>query len=178
MGSPISKSYKELENTLKDIGNDFYTDDSKDSDQNFWDSYKNTQNLIIEADVVIADETAIEDDSISALSIALDYKKPCLIILNRNSGNIHRLLTVKHKNLSIKTYSDQKDLREMLVEFIGQVKDTLDAKLFMIIPPSVNKYLDWVVANTNKSKSDVVRSAVDGVAEKDKDYQSFLKSIK
>jgi hypothetical protein len=47
----------------------------------------------------------------------------------------------------------------------------------MIIPPDVNKYLDWVATHTKFSKSDIVRTAVLDVAQKDKDYQAFLKKF-
>lgn len=179
LGLPKQKSFLELKRAFpKSTHYDVYTrEDLFDEEQNLWEEFKNRQNLILTADIVIADESAVSIPISYELALALDYKKPCLLTISQNSKAVERLLGLKHKKLTIKRYSSSTQLSKIIADYIQSVKNTQDAKLFMNIPPNVNKYLEWIVANTNKSKSDVVRSAVENAARKDKKYQVSLKPM-
>lgn len=176
VGLSTDKTFAPIRAVLENLDFEYFV--REDGKLTFFDDFKDSQNRINSADAVIVDASILETEAQWELAYALDSSKPTLLLVARDASIVDRLLSVQHKHVTIKTYADPDELRREVTSFIDQVKNSLDAKLFMIIPPSVNRYLEWVVTNTSKSKSDVVRSAVDGVAEKDKDYQSFLKGLK
>lgn len=170
-GHTNHKKHQELTGLLTQLGFDYTEKEDKGSYlQNFTDSH----DFILAADAVVTHIEALSEANGYEIALATKLDKPILVV-GDSSKSLESFKVLKSKKITTKEYKTSSDLEKILFDFLNGVKDTLDAKLFMIIPPSVNKYLDWIATHTTKSKSDVVRSAVDDVARQDKDYQSFLK---
>jgi hypothetical protein len=146
--------------------------------EEFYEQFASLRDHLLASDAVISDTSSLDQTSGLQLAYSIESGKPVLILHYTKADIVKPDLTkVKNKNISVMEYSDLLELEEAVGTFIQKVQDTLDAKLFMIIPPDVNKYLDWVATHTKFSKSDIVRTAVLDVAQKDKDYQAFLKKF-
>lgn len=140
--------------------------------------YKDLKDSIIATDAIIIDSSGLTDIGVFELAIALEADKPILLTHFKEDSVSKDISNSKSKRLYVKMYADKLDLEDVIDDFLQIVLDQLDAKLFMIIPPEVNRYLDWVASHTENSKSDIVRSAVIDVANNDSDYQDFLKNTK
>ncbi|NTV31619.1 hypothetical protein HGA91_06605 [candidate division WWE3 bacterium] len=170
-GHTNHKKHQDLVSLVGKLGYDFTTKDEKgDYLQDFTESH----DRILAADAMIVDVDSLDEGNGYEIALSSKLDKPTLV-LSSNGKLLDSAKLFKSKKITVKEYKSSEDLEKILTEFLNMVKDTLDAKLFMIIPPTVNKYLDWIATHTTKSKSDVVRSAVEDVARLDKEYQSFLK---
>jgi len=143
----------------------------------FQKAFMQQRDYILASDAVIADAMELETATGYVLTHALESGKPCLLVHQMKDNVSKEVLALTHKNLTTRHYDDLLELEDSITAFAQQVGSALDAKLFMIIPPDVNKYLEWVATHTEHSKSDVVRSSVLETAKKDKDYQTFLKQF-
>lgn len=144
---------------------------------NFHTAFMEQRDYILASDGVIADATELETPTGYMLTHALESGKPCLLVYFAKETLPAEISDLEHRNLTTTQYEDRLELEDVVDNFAHKVSATLDAKLFMIIPPEVNKYLEWVATHTVRSKSDVVRSSVMESAKKDKDYQEFLKQF-
>lgn len=174
IGSPENKILDRMQKMLVKRGHSVTL--STEISGEFDESFKQLKDIVVAADALIIDAEELNELDLFKLAYAVEYRKPTLALYT-DEGKLNPSLprSNKNKNLFLKKYSDKLEMEDELDDFIDVLMNSLDAKLFMIIPPSVNKYLEWVAANTQHSKSDIVRSAVEEVAQKDKDYQKFLK---
>ena len=172
IGKTDSKTRERIETMLTKRGHSLAYFDLHQS--SFFHAYTQQRDYILASDGVIGSADEVDTLTGYYLSQALESGKPCLLVQYTKDTPCVDIADLEHKKLTKAIYEDRLGLEDFVDEFLQSVTDALDAKLFMIIPPEVNKYLDWVANNTAKSKSDVVRASVIETANKDKDYQEFL----
>ncbi len=178
IGNLKSKQSQRLIETLDSKGVQVYVNESSTEITKMLDSFKKVRDHIVASDIVIADESVVSPQDYFQLALSLEYRRPTLLLISDSNPNKNSLLDgIKHRNLRKAIYKSDKDAKAIMVDFIAEMRDSLDAKLFMNIPPSINRYLDWVATHTQYSKSDVVRGAVEKASKEDGDYQKFLKSL-
>lgn len=176
IGIPDEKTPKRLEEMIEKRGHSL-TYIEQDSDK-FYDQFAALRDHLLSADAIISDTSLLDGAAGFQLAYAIESGKPVLLLhYTKTNPTKPDLTPAKSKNATVRSYDDLLDLEQHVDLFVKKVQDTLDAKLFMIIPPDVNKYLEWISAHTKFSKSDIVRTAVLDVAKKDKDYQAFLKKF-
>lgn len=176
IGTPDEKTSKRLEEMIEKRGHSLtYID--QDSER-FYDQFAALRDHLLSADAIISDTSVLDNATGFQLAYAVESSKPALVLhYTKTNTTKPNLAQAKNKSATVSSYDDLLELEERVDTFVKKVQDTLDAKLFMIIPPDVNKYLEWISAHTKFSKSDIVRTAVLDVAKKDKDYQAFLKKF-
>ena len=173
LGADNQKAYDRMKELLSKRGHSLKNISQSDD---MYALFQDLKDQIVASDAIIVDSSGLSAVGEFQLAFALDADKPILLTHFTPEDTLSKNITEsKNKRLYIKPYEDKLELEDALDEFIEIVIDSLDAKLFMIIPPEVNRYLDWVALHTENSKSDIVRSAVIDVANKDDDYQTFLK---
>lgn len=177
LGNNKAASYHEVLGALQTQGFQPHTYCQEEKIDGVVEAFKTVRDLVIGSDLIIADISLLAAHSAYQLSVALEYRRPTLLVVSAKQANLGDVLALKNRNLEIKTYRNKEELEKVVAEFTEGVKNSLDAKLFMNIPPSMNKYLDWVATHTEFNKSDVVRDAVERTAQEDKQYQAFLRSL-
>jgi len=175
IGKDNSKTQERITAMLEKNGHKLLT--VKHDGTPFQKAFMRQRDYILASDAVIADAVELETATGYVLTHALEEGKPCLMVHHMKDNVSKEILELSHKNLTAKHYDDLSQLETIIDEFAREIGSKLDAKLFMIIPPEVNKYLEWVATHTPHSKSDIVRSSVLETAGKDKDYQAFLKEF-
>lgn len=172
--SADSKTFDHIQGFLSQLG---HTITTKEIESNYFTNWDKSEHHILAADAVVAEAGALDDVSMFELYLAHKHNKRTIFLYRKEDTKnalVAQAIELKTKNFEVADYADKDDLAQKMLEFVNAVKDTLDAKLFMIIPPTVNKYLEWIANYTSKSKSDVVRASVEYTAENDADYQKFL----
>ena len=177
IGIKSEKTYVVANELLVAEGFTVYTTEVEESVDAVYDDFKQTRDTIIASDLVVADVSVFEPLTRYQLALALQFRRPTLLIVPAKHERLADLLAIKDRNLTTETYRSNDELAVAMAAFVKETKNSLDAKLFMNIPPSMNKYLDWVATHTRFNKSDVLRDAVEAVADKDTEYQAFLKSL-
>lgn len=174
--NPKTNLYAIMKSASEELGNNVHEKDLPAKD--FFDAYKQGENQVIHADCILVDASRLKSDHFFEVALALKHNRSTLIVYKRKSDLPSGAIDIKHRMLEMREYKNENDLRLIVMDYLNRTKDSLDAKMFMIIPPTVNKYLDWIVNNTSKSKSDIVRGAVDDIADNDPDYQAYLEKVR
>jgi len=174
--NPKSSIYDVMKKASKELGHNVHEKDMPF--ENFFDSYKQGENQVLHADCILVDAARLKSEFFFEVALALKHNRSTLILYKKKSDLPKGAIDIKHRMLEMREYKSDTELKHIVLDYLNRTKNSLDAKMFMIIPPTVNKYLDWIVNNTSKSKSDIVRGAVDDIADNDPDYQAYLEKVR
>jgi uncharacterized protein (DUF302 family) len=147
------------------------------SDTEIQSTYKQLDKYLKNAEVYIAD---ISEPSVGIgyeISQALMLRKPCLVLKYQKAG-FQPLATIQGNNsayMKYKTY-DERTLESIIKKFIGNSKDKIDTKFILIIPPEIDRYLEWNVREKGVTKAEITREAIEMVMRQDQRYQEYLQS--
>lgn len=139
--------------------------------------HKNMLNSIKQCDFMIVDISTRSSGLGYQIAVALNERKPVLAVYH-GSAQENSSLSLKSnpsKLLEVKHYKDMVDLKTVADEFIQSTKDKIDTKFILIISPEIDKYLAWTADNKRMHKAQVVRTAIEDMMHKDKEYKTFLK---
>jgi len=179
LGLPENKSLQDLKKILVGLGHTVtFLRTLSEKHRNFVDNFRQIKNLIIASDAIITDSSTFDFEVEFTLGLTVELEKSVLIVYSKGSDRIDMYKETDFKNVVFHEYDNGEELKKVLIGFIQKIADYSNAKLFMVIPSHVNKYLDWMAANSNLNKSEVVRSAVEKAAKQNKEYQGFLKDLK
>lgn len=153
---------------------------------NFEDSKKifsnNLKNLKA-ADIIVAEGSYHSSGVGYEVSLALEEKKPVILIYNMsedksNPHHIDRIPIIYKGNSSryliVKEY-DMRNLNKTLELALKDSRDLVDTKFILIIPPEIDKYLEWNSKQRGKAKAEVTREAIERIMEGDTKYHAYLK---
>lgn len=149
------------------------------------DVYKNNVKQIKMADLVIADISYVSSGVGYEVSLALDEKKPVICLYNlkdlKNSENLIKSVPVNLKGntskyLILKEY-DLTSLKKTLELAIKDAKSLADTKFILIIPPEIDRYLEWNVKEKGVSKAEITRQAVENMMKDDRAYMEYMKEF-
>jgi hypothetical protein len=134
-------------------------------------------------DGVIIEGTEPVPDSSYMVAMGLALQKPILYLTqNRNSVDKNLDTLYQHKPatalLHITEYTPD-TLRKVLLNFIaiaerGSGREYPSIKFTLRITPRIERYLHWKTQNTELSKADYLRNVIEGIIERDPQYQKFL----
>ena len=134
-------------------------------------------------DIVIA-ECSYNSSSLGyQIATAVENKKPVIALYNmsaeiENPGHISRVpITLKgndSKYLMLKQY-DLQNFKKIVSLAVKDAAGLIDTKFILIIPPVIDRYLEWNVREKSLSKAEVTRDAIEKVMADDKRYQTYLK---
>ena len=106
-------------------------------------------------------------------------RKPTLVmrLQKDNSFSDSYLEAIESPCLSIKDYT-LKNYKDILDEFIGycQIEDGLN-RHNVVLDKKQKYYLDWASSKRGKSRSEMIREAVERIAEEDKEYKKYISKI-
>ena len=137
------------------------------------------------ADVVLAECSYASSGLGYEISQAIDEKKPVIAIYNLNTDLAHprhikrvpiSLKGNTSKYLILREY-DIKSLKKTLELAVKDAKSLADTKFILIIPPAIDKYLEWNVKEKGISKAEITRQAVENMMKDDKAYIEYMKSF-
>jgi hypothetical protein len=128
------------------------------------------------ADFVVIEYSATNFSSTHQILHSLFKRKPTLV-LRLEKDNTYKdsymewmgseFLTLRNYNL--------KNLSKIIKEFIGEVEIGYGLQRFNLVLERKHKYfLDWATENYKKSRSELVRGALDKIMEGNEDYLKYL----
>jgi nucleoside 2-deoxyribosyltransferase len=146
---------------------------------------KTNAKLIKNSDFVVAEVSFFSGTTGYDISFALEEKKPIIVLYNLvdyrgDSRSIKTLPVTLKGNTSkyiIAREYDNKTLKRTLELAIKDAKDLADTKFILIIPPEIDRYLEWNVKVKGIAKAEITRQAVEEMMKKDKEYISYLKTV-
>jgi 2'-deoxynucleoside 5'-phosphate N-hydrolase len=171
------KIYKEIKKILEDQGINvdfsYFSTSVDQDDSNLEQTYQRNLKLIKNSDILIADTTIYSSGIGYLIASSLNLKKPVLALFDSESGkkssNIIKS-SARSKLLTFKEYTN-KELIDVINNFIRSAKNILDTKFILIISPEIDRYLEWASAQKRMHKAQIVREAVEEMMKKDKDWK-------
>ncbi|MFA6410137.1 MAG: hypothetical protein WCW26_01005 [Candidatus Buchananbacteria bacterium] len=140
------------------------------------------ESMIEKMDALIIEGTRPLAESGYLIAIALAHHKPILYLCLKDKIINQNLIHLKKDHQAAKLlnleYYTVKNLNEILVEFLrkietGEGKETPNIKFTLRITSRIERYLQWKTHNTRLTKADFLRELIEGLIDKDKDYQNF-----
>ncbi len=173
--------YTKISSLLKEknieVDDSYFQTSVEDDSKNLEITYKRNKKIIKSCDFLIAETTLYSSGIGYLIAESLNNRKPVLALYNETLGqkpsNIIRS-SATSTLLSFKVYRDLSDLNNIFDEYIKKVKQKLDTKFILIIPPEIDRYLEWASADKRMHKAQLVREAVESMMEKDKDWKEHL----
>jgi hypothetical protein len=139
-----------------------------DFDELDWESiYAFQMESIAKADIVIADATVRSFAVGFQVAMALQQKKPTLVLQREeNSTGAYYPSSAKDNLLKNRTYNS-KNLEEIIEEFVKEnTIDNKDLRFNFFIDRKIYNYLRWAAFKTGKTKAEILRDLVKNEIEK------------
>ncbi len=77
---------------------------------------------------------------------------------------------------TLKTLNIDTSLYEKLIDEVKKAEEEEKAqqiKFILILPPHIEKYIDWKARDTNTHKAEVVRAAIQNKIKNDKEFKEY-----
>lgn len=174
-----NKAFNQITESFSRQGYNLLEDRKPISEENSKKDLAKLESNIKNSEVIIIDVSTQDFKTGYIISRALTDKKVVIALRSEKSKDSKEplLFANKSKNLLIFSYTD-KNAVEVAENALSEAKKRLDTKFILIIPPEIDRYLDWASQNKRLHKAQIVRSAVEGSMKKDKDYKDYLGTTK
>lgn len=139
--------------------------------------------LLEKMDALVIEGTKPISESGYLIAIALAHHKPILYLSEKGKLINKNLLHLRKdkstaKLLQLEYYTD-KNLDNVVLDFLqivekGEGREAPTIKFTLRITPRIERYLHWKTHNTKISKADFLRELIEGLIDKDENYQKFV----
>ena len=134
---------------------------------------------INEASVVIIEYTVPNFSSSHQIIYSLLKHKPTLVMRlhKENSFSDSYLEAIESPFLTVKEYN-LGNYRRILQEFLGEsgIEGGL-TRYNLVLDKKQKYYLDWISTRTKKSRSEIVRQAIEKIIQEDQKYKKYLQKL-
>lgn len=140
---------------------------------------KYNEKALRDADVFIADMTKSSAGLGFQIALATSEKKPTLVLRHvedTKPTSQNSITSGAHRNITYTDYKNTEEITKSVDLFLEDAKQKIDTKFILIIPPEIDKYLNWASDFRRLHKAQVVRQAIEKEMSKDKDWKSYLRS--
>ncbi|MFW5702895.1 MAG: hypothetical protein ACOCXP_02925 [Candidatus Dojkabacteria bacterium] len=133
-----------------------------------------------ESDVAIIDGTLSTSEIGFALSKAISEKKPVLLLEQNGISEKDKLSfglveAGNYRQVTKAQYRSIEEVTKHIDSFLEDAKGKIDTKFILILPPEIDRYLNWAAELRRMHKAQVVRRAIEQVMQKDRDWKDFLR---
>lgn len=158
---------------LKRLGHNIKLDTEFQKNGKLTEGYSTKIDKVIrESDIVIAEVSNPDLKVGIEISKALSERKVVLALYkDKTSASIDAITTNDAKTLLVKKYSTA-NIDKVIASSIDEAKGKLDTKFILIISSEIDRYLDWSSQHRRMHKAQVVRTAVEALMKKDKEYNA------
>ncbi|MBD3363453.1 hypothetical protein GF362_07095 [Candidatus Dojkabacteria bacterium] len=173
------ESYKKIADVIESLNVQLdrsYVDATTEEDRaNFEVAYKRNIKAIKNSDLLVAEVSDMSSGVGFLIANALSQKKPVLALYKKDKKeNLSATILgsdVSNKLLFYEEYAED-NLKEKLQKFFEETKNLLDTKFILIIPPEIDRYLEWASDYKRMHKAQIVREAIDQLMEEDEEWQN------
>lgn len=148
-----------------------------DMTRNIKQIYQECIKSIKKADIVIIEDTISNFSTGHQITVALQNKKPTLVLWQ---GKKYRQFSqmfihgIDSDILQVTEY-EPNELDEIINTFINKYENASERNRFHLILNNVERnYLDWAQFTKNKSRTKVIKEALKGIIDSDKNYDKYL----
>lgn len=137
-------------------------------------SFLQTDKFIKDTDILIADVSNADAKVGYEIARALDEKKVVIAFEDDKSKNQFLVIHGNQSKQIVSAKYNTKNIEEVTTSAIKEASGKLDSKFILIISPEMDRYLNWASKVKRTHKAQVVRSALDALMKKDKEYKDYI----
>ena len=133
--------------------------------------YEQAVSEILSADVAIFDMSANSTSIGFQLSYALQKGKPTLLLLDeKRNTELEKFVTgIQSSLLTIKVYSN-KTLSHIVEDYLQNNAEEKKVRFNLVIDKKQDNYIEWAAFNYKKSKTEIIKEAIDQLMLADERY--------
>ena len=176
--SPYKKYMETIVNTAKKSGHKVYADHVFKTEISDPLAFAHEMNDIRKQSQALIAEVSIHSTGVGHdIRLALSEKKPTLIIYaKKEEKQVSEIIrSINNRLVTIASYSNISEVQDIVKKFINNSKSKLDTKFILIIPPEIDRYLEWASDYKRMHKAQLVREAVENYMGNDKDWEEYQK---
>lgn len=163
----------EAERFLKKEGHNVFRTQNDASGKNKLENiFLKNDKLIKECDIFIVELSSTDSKIGFEIARALEEKKVVLCFENDKNQEEIVFHGNDKKQLILKKYA-KSSISKNLSDGIKDAERKLDSKFILIISPEMDRYLNWASKEKRTHKAQIVRTAVEQMIKKDKDYRKY-----
>lgn len=130
--------------------------------------------FIKDTDILITDVTSADSKVGYEIARALDEKKVVIAFEDEKSKDQFVVIHGNQSKQIVAAKYNAKNIEEVTSEAIKEASGKLDSKFILIISPEMDRYLNWASKVKRTHKAQVVRSALEAMMKKDKEYKGYI----
>jgi hypothetical protein len=140
--------------------------------------YKNCIDAIWDSEMVIVEDTVSNFSTGHQITIAIKRKKPTLVLWEKDKQrqfNDSFINGIESDFLEVHQYQGQ-EYKSIIKTFINKYADAKIKNRFHLVLNNVERnYLDWANHKRNKSRTRIIRDALNDVIDHDEEYNEYLR---
>lgn len=171
-----------LKDEAKIVNEWFVNYERKDADDSYIEDsskyYQEAMQQIASSDLVIFDATVSSMSIGHQMTYSLYLQKPTLLLLNGKYKKPKDLFIAGSESqlLTVLVYENKKELEERLKKYLADNKLNKKNRLNLALDKAQHEYLVWASFNYNKTKTKIVKQAIDKMKENDEEYKESKNS--
>jgi len=139
--------------------------------------YKACIEAIREAELIVIEDTVSNFSTGHQITLALQMRKPTLVLWQgKKHQHFNQMFIhgIESDLLRVAEYTPD-TLTDVLQTFISTYSDSSEKNRFhLVLSGRERRYLDWAQFIKHKSRTKVIREALEHTIERDADYQAYL----
>jgi len=142
---------------------------------NYEEMYDEIIVSILDADVCIVEGTVKGLSTGHVMTVALDKSKP-LLFLHQNNGSDKFPFIVNGNKMYLlteKVYKNQKDIPEIIKNFLDSQKKGKKVRFNLVLSQPENNYLSWATFVYKKNKTEIIRELINDQISSDNKYKDL-----
>jgi hypothetical protein len=129
---------------------------------------------IKDTDILIVEVTDADANIGYQIARALEEKKVVITMEDEKNTNKYAVVHGNGSKQLIQYTYNQKNIIETINEATKEAISKLDSKFILIISPEMDRYLNWASKVKRTHKAQLVRSALEALIKKDKEYKDYI----
>ncbi|MEP7103855.1 MAG: hypothetical protein ABI721_04060 [Candidatus Dojkabacteria bacterium] len=172
----ILKTFLEAVKILKKQGHnvtEIKADNSKKS-ADLAKAFNQIDKYIKDTDILITDVTNADSKVGYEVARALDEKKVVIALEEEKSKNQFVVIHGNKNRQIVHAKYNAKNIETVIADVVKEASSRLDSKFILIISPEMDRYLNWASKVKRTHKAQVVRTALEALIKKDKEYKDYV----
>jgi hypothetical protein len=139
--------------------------------------YRDCIKGIMQSDIIIVEDTVSNFSTGHQITMALQRKKPTLVLWQKSKErqfNDSFINGIQSDLLEVHEYEGD-EYKEIIKVFVNKYADVKERNRFHLVLNNIERnYIDWVHLNTKKSRTQIIRDAINNLIDKDEEYSKYL----
>ncbi len=129
---------------------------------------------IKDTDILVAEISDSDANIGYQIARALEEKKVVITMEDDKSPNKFAVIHGNNSKQLVHYTYNSKNIVDTVNEAMKEAISRLDSKFILIISPEMDRYLNWASKVKRTHKAQLVRTALEAMIKKDKDYKDYI----